>query len=140
NRNLEKAVQEGRFREDLFYRLNVISLQMPPLRQRLGDLPKIAEGYLAFFSGQCGKHLKGFSKEAAQALRQYSWPGNLRELRNVIERAVILAAGAEIGLADLPEKLSLPSPPTDAQGLQVGATISLEALENEHISRVIQQA
>src|SRR5207247_1704124 len=90
NRNLEKAVQEGRFREDLFYRLNVISIPMPPLRERLGDLPNIAESYLRFFAAQCGKRLNGFSKEAERALRQYPWPGNLRELRNVVERAVIL--------------------------------------------------
>ena len=140
NRDLEKAVQEGRFREDLFYRLNVISIPMPSLRERLADLPTIADSYLRFFAGQCGKRLKGFSKAAAQALRSYSWPGNLRELRNVIERAVILATGDEIGLPDLPEKLSLPPPPVEPPGVQVGATVSLEDLENEHINRVIQQA
>src|SRR5439155_16885325 len=90
NRDLEQAAKDGRFREDLFYRLNVISIHMPPLRARLGDLPNMAESYLKFFAGQCGKRIKGFSKEAEQAIRQYPWPGNLRELRNVIERAVIL--------------------------------------------------
>jgi len=140
NRNLEKAIQEGRFREDLYYRLNVISLLMPPLRERLADLQNIAASYMQFFARQCGKPLKGFSREAGQALRGYSWPGNLRELRNVIERAVILASSQEIDLPDLPEKLSQPMPRPGFTGIQVGARISLEALENEHIARVTQQA
>ena len=137
NRNLDKAVQEGRFREDLYYRLNVIAIQMPPLRERVGDVMRIADSYLRFFSRQCGKQLRGFSREAAQALRQYPWPGNLRELRNVIERAVILAGSHEVDLPDLPEKLSQASPPK-AQGVQVGADVSLDLLETEHIARVIQ--
>ncbi len=140
NRDLEKALQEGRFREDLFYRLNVISIPLPPLRQRLADLPNIAEGYARFFARQCGKQHKGFSKEAQQVLRQYSWPGNLRELRNVVERAVILAAGDGIHLPDLPEKLSQTPAPTQEPQLQPGAQVSLEELENVHIARVIQQA
>jgi len=140
NRNLEKAVQEGQFREDLYYRLNVISIPLPPLRERLADLQSIADAFLRFFAAQCGKRLNGFSREAAQALRRYAWPGNLRELRNVIERAVILAGTDEIDLPDLPEKLSQTAPGADAPGVKVGAKLSLEELENEHIARVIQQA
>jgi NtrC-family two-component system response regulator AlgB len=138
NRNLEKAVQDGRFREDLYYRLNVIAIQLPPLRERQGDVLRIAENYLQFFSRQCGKQLKGFSREAAEALRHYSWPGNLRELRNVIERGIILAGSAELDLPDLPEKFSRNSQPAP-QGFEVGSRISLEQLENEHIARVIRQ-
>ncbi|HVM49787.1 MAG TPA: sigma-54 dependent transcriptional regulator [Candidatus Acidoferrum sp.] len=140
NRNLDKAVKEGRFREDLYYRLNVISVIVPPLRDRVADLPAIAGNYLQFFARQCGKPIKGFSPEAEQALRGYSWPGNLRELRNVIERAVILAGTPEIGLPDLPEQLSQPAGRAEPGGLQIGARVSLEALENEHIARVSQQA
>ncbi|HEU0251690.1 MAG TPA: sigma-54 dependent transcriptional regulator, partial [Pyrinomonadaceae bacterium] len=140
NRNLDHAVRDRRFREDLFYRLNVISIHMLPLRERLGDLQKIADTYLQFFAKQCGKPIHGFAREAAQALHQYSWPGNLRELRNVIERAVILAASEEIELPDLPEKFSQEPAPPASQGVHVGAKISIEELENEHISRVIQQA
>lgn len=140
NRNLEQTVQEGRFREDLFYRLNVISIQMPPLRERPSDLQNIAESYLRFFARQCGKRIKGFSKDADQALRQYAWPGNLRELRNVVERAVILAASDEIDLPDLPEKFSQMSTRPEAQGVQVGANVSLEDLENEHIARIMRQS
>jgi NtrC-family two-component system response regulator AlgB len=140
NRNLETEVQQGRFREDLFYRLNVISIHMPPLRERLADVQTLADNYLRFFSRQCGKRLKGYSPEAAQALRQYSWPGNLRELRNVIERAVILAGSDQLDLPDLPEKFSKAQTPASGQGIFVGARVTIEELENEHISRVVQQA
>jgi two-component system, NtrC family, response regulator AlgB len=140
NRDLEQALQAGRFREDLFYRLNVVSMRVPALRERPGDLPGIAQSYLRFFARQCGKRVKGFSTEAARALARYAWPGNLRELRNVVERAVILAGAEEIGLADLPEKIAQPAPPAEGQGIVVGARISLEQLENEHIQRIVQQA
>src|SRR5712691_927658 len=140
NRDLEEAVRDGRFREDLFYRLNVISIPLPPLRKRLADLQTIAEGYLRFFSRQCGKRVKGFSKEAQKGMRQYSWPGNLRELRNVVERAVILAESDEIDLADLPEKLSQISGKTGTEGVELGAMTTIEALESEHIARVIKQS
>ena len=140
NRDLEKAAKEGRFREDLYYRLNVISIHMPPLRERLVDLQNMADIYLRFFAGQCGKPVRKFSKAAEQAIRQYPWPGNLRELRNVIERAVILAGSDEIDLPDLPEKFSVMSQAAGASGVEVGAKISLEELESEHIARVLRQA
>jgi NtrC-family two-component system response regulator AlgB len=140
NRNLEQAVRQSTFREDLYYRLNVISVHVPPLRERLADLQPLATGCLRFFARQCGKNVRRFSRQAEQALRFYSWPGNLRELRNVIERAVILASGEEIGLEDLPEKLSRLQPRPEAGSVQVGAKISLESLETEHIARIIQQA
>jgi NtrC-family two-component system response regulator AlgB len=139
NRDLEKLVAENRFREDLFYRLNVISIRMPSLHERPGDLPGIAENYLRFFSAQCGKHITGFSAAAQQAMLKYAWPGNLRELRNVVERAVILAAGPNIDVEDLPEKLSGLAG-TNGQGLHLGAKVSLAELETEHIARVIQQS
>ena len=140
NRNLDQAVQEGRFREDLYYRLHVIAVPLPSLRERPGDLLKIAERCLHFFSAQCGKQLKGFSPAAEAVLRQYAWPGNLRELRNVIERAVILADTHEIDLLDLPEKLSQAPRPTPAPDVQIGAKISLREIETEHITRVMKQA
>ena len=139
NRNLEQAVAEGRFREDLFYRLNVISIQMPPLRERPADLLPIATSYLRFFAGQCGKRLTGISPAAQEALRRYNWPGNLRELRNAVERAVILAGGEEIDVSDLPEKICDKSPGAGATRLSVGEKVSLEELENEHIARIVEQ-
>jgi two-component system, NtrC family, response regulator AlgB len=141
NRDLEQHVKDGRFREDLYYRLNVISIQVPPLRERPSDLPKIAEGYLRFFAAQCAKRLVGFTPEALEALRRYAWPGNLRELRNVVERAVILSSREEIGVADLPEKLSPTSPQANgSSGVELGARVSLAELEAEHITRVMRQA
>jgi len=140
NRDLEKALQDGRFREDLYYRLHVIAIPIPPLRERPGDLLKIAERYLRFFSEQCGKRINGFSKGAETVLQQYAWPGNLRELRNVIERAVILTDAAEIDRPDLPEKLFQGSPPTLVPGIRIGAKVSLKEIETEHISRVMEQA
>lgn len=139
NRDLELLVRENRFREDLFYRLNVICVHMPALRERAGDLPGIADNYLRFFSGQCGKQLTGFSDAVPQALRQYAWPGNLRELRNVIERAVILAAGTSIGLEDLPEKIATQTMTNGENGIHLGAKVSLAELEGEHIARVVAQ-
>jgi NtrC-family two-component system response regulator AlgB len=124
----------------LYYRLHVIAVPIPPLRERPGDLLKIAERYLQFFSRQCGKQLKGFSRETEAVLRQYAWPGNLRELRNVVERAVILADANEIDLLDLPEKLLQNSPPIPAPGVQIGAKVSLREIETEHITRVMKQA
>jgi len=140
NRNLEKAVQDGRFREDLYYRLHVIAVPIPPLRERPGDLLKIADRYLQFFSKQCGKRINGFSRAAEAILLQYAWPGNLRELRNVIERTVILADASEVDRLDLPEKLSQSSPLSPVSGLQIGAKVSLREIETEHIARVMQQA
>jgi len=139
NRNLEAAVKEGRFREDLYYRLNVISLRLPALRERPADVPRIARGYLRFFSRQCGKKIEGFSMAAEQAILSYSWPGNLRELRNVVERAVILAGGNWIEVEDLPDNLS-PKPAAEgAEGVIAGARISLEELENQHLRRILAQ-
>ena len=138
NRNLEEAVKEGRFREDLYYRLNVISLRLPALRERPADLPRIARGYLRFFSRQCGKKIEGFSMAAEQAILSYAWPGNLRELRNVVERAVILADQARIEPDDLPENLS-PKTGADDAGTAAGSRISLEELENQHLRRILAQ-
>jgi NtrC-family two-component system response regulator AlgB len=140
NRNLEQAVRDGRFRDDLFYRLNVITLQVPPLRERLGDLKQIADGYLRFFSSQCGKRINSFSPAAERAMWQYAWPGNVRELRNVVEHAVILAGGHQIEPDDLPDKLTQAVPQLNGSGVQVGMQISLEELEQEHIRRIIAQS
>jgi NtrC-family two-component system response regulator AlgB len=133
NRDLEQAAKNGQFREDLYYRLNVISIRMPSLRERPGDLPRIAQEWLKFFGNQVGKDLVSFTPAALHALQTYSWPGNLRELRNVIERSTILAEKKEIDLIDLPENLHRPS----ASGVSVGSKTSLDELEAEHIKRII---
>jgi NtrC-family two-component system response regulator AlgB len=140
NQDLEQRVKEGRFREDLYYRLNVISLHLPPLRHRLVDLQAIAQSYLEFFARQCGKHLPRFSPSAEQAMQRYTWAGNLRELRNVVERAVILAPGSQIELADLPDKLNPAGSSTNGATVQVGASVRLQELEKEHILRVMSKS
>lgn len=139
NRNLEAAVRDKLFREDLYYRLNVVSIRMPPLRERPHDLAQMAAGYLTFFCNQCGKRLDGFSPEVQSALQRYAWPGNLRELRNVIEHAVIFASGHRIELADLPEQLLYRNGSPFQSEVHVGMKIPLEELENEHIRRVLAQ-
>jgi len=92
----KKARGEGLFREDLYFRLNVIAVEMPPLRSRDGDLIRFAGHYEKFFAEQCARNLDGLSPEAVACIRAYSWPGNLRELRNAIERAVILAKSEKL--------------------------------------------
>nr|MBP9901035.1 sigma-54-dependent Fis family transcriptional regulator [Verrucomicrobiota bacterium] len=124
---------------DLFYRLNVIAIRMPPLRERPHDLKQMAAGCLQFFSGQCGKHLTGFSPEVQAAFDRYAWPGNLRELRNVIEHAVIFAAGPTVALQDLPEPLGRAGLGPTGEGVQVGMRMPLEQIENEHIRRILAQ-
>ena len=136
NRNLAEEVKAGRFREDLFYRLNVISLQLPGLKDRPADLLRIAENYCAFFSTGLGKKTRGLSPAVREAFVRYAWPGNLRELRNVIERAVILASGDLIDTVDLPEEFSHSA---DAS-ISVGARVTLDQLETEHIRRTLASA
>ena len=134
NHDLQAAVAAGAFREDLLYRLNVIEVVVPPLRQRRKDILPLAEHLLQFFARQTGKAVSGFTGEVREALLRYPWPGNVRELRNAIERGVILGAGAAVGLADLPAQVG--APPA-AGGMEVGGAVTLERLEAEHIRRTL---
>jgi NtrC-family two-component system response regulator AlgB len=132
NRDLDQAVKEGRFREDLFYRLNVIQIEIPPLRERPEDITVLAERLLAFF-GRARHHIfHGFTSEALQVLKGYHWPGNLRELRNVVERTAILCQSNRVGIECLPENL-IPG----ESGTRLGDRFSLEKIEEEHIRRVL---
>jgi two-component system, NtrC family, response regulator AlgB len=131
SRNVNEAVAQGRFREDLFYRLNVITITLPPLRDRLVDLPRIANKQLRFFATRSGRAAMQFSPDALSALQRYSWPGNLRELRNVIERAAILADDDWIEPNDLADIATTPQEP------RIGGPATLSELENEHIRRVL---
>jgi two-component system, NtrC family, response regulator AlgB len=131
NRTLSEAVAKGDFREDLYYRLNVITITLPPLRDRLVDLTRIADKQLRFFGTRSGRNSLQFSSEALSALQQYSWPGNLRELRNVIERAAILAEGDRIQPDDLADLAGARQEP------RIGGPATLTELENEHIRRVL---
>ncbi len=142
NRDLKKRVAEGLFREDLYFRLNVIAVEMPPLRSRDGDLIRFAEHYEKFFAEQCGRKLEGLSPEAVACIRAYAWPGNLRELRNAIERAVILAKHEKLLPEDFPAELRGQSTlvTTAAENLpQVGSLISLEKLEEAHLRKILER-
>lgn len=134
NRDLVAAVAAGTFREDLLYRLNVIEVTLPPLRQRPRDILPLAEHLLQFFARQAGKTQLRFTEEARAALVRCPWPGNVRELRNAIERGTILASGVEIGLADLPTQIGSALPRTD---VVIGGAVTLELVEAEHIRRVL---
>jgi NtrC-family two-component system response regulator AlgB len=132
NTDLDRAVKEGRFREDLFYRLNVIQIDLPPLNERPDDVETLAKDMLRFFGAQNHKVFRGFSGEALSALRNYVWPGNIRELRNVIERAAILCATEVVDLEYLPASMAThPSP------IRLGDPVSLEVIEENHVRRVV---
>lgn len=133
NRDLAAEVAAGRFREDLFYRLNVIDIDLPPLRQRPRDILPLAEHLLTFFARQTGKAVRSFAPDAEAALLRHKWPGNVRELRNAIERGVILATGETLERVHLPGQVGNPPPPR----VEVGGAVTLDALEAEHIRCVL---
>lgn len=126
NKNLEEEVKAGRFREDLYYRLNVVHLHVPPLRERKDDIPLLIDSFVKKFSGENGKQIKGFENRARQALYKYDWPGNIRQLQNCIESAVVMCSGNEISLEDLPPTISEFS---GEENISVPMGISLEEAE-----------
>lgn len=137
NRDLKKRVAEGAFREDLFFRLNVITVEMPPLRVLPEDLVRFSEHYVHHFAAQCGRNVSGFTDDALTALKRHPWPGNLRELRNAIERAVILTRGDRIVSADFPAEIHLENLAASNPEAAVGAPMSLERLEELHIRNIL---
>ncbi|AVO52972.1 sigma-54-dependent response regulator transcription factor AlgB [Ectopseudomonas mendocina] len=134
NLDLDEMVRAGRFREDLLYRLNVITLKLPPLRERHEDVMSLAERFLARFVSDYGRPACGFSPEAAAALQAYHWPGNIRELRNVIERASIICQQEAVEITHLGLGGSSEAP---TNAVRVGAPMSLEELEKAHIAAVL---
>ncbi len=137
SRDLEAEVAGNRFREDLFYRLNVVRLDVPPLRERPKDISLLVDHYFAHFRDTLGKPLRGIADEALERLVRYRWPGNVRELENVIERAVILADGDRLTLRELPEAIvSPPEPSAGGQGLCLRR--ARRALEADLIQRALR--
>ncbi len=134
NRDLEQAIKDGKFREDLYYRLNVVALHLPPLRERPRDLENAAAAHLRFFARQVGKPIQDFSPEAKAAMRRYPWPGNLRELRNAIERAVILSPGPLIETEGLFGIMAKSAP---GRAPEIGGAVTIAELTDEHIRRVL---
>ncbi|MCX6554220.1 MAG: sigma-54 dependent transcriptional regulator [Candidatus Aminicenantes bacterium] len=132
NIDLGKAVAEGRFREDLFYRLNVVEIEIPPLRERKEDIEDIARNMLLFFGRNSHRTFKGFSEEALEALRKYYWPGNLRELRNTIERITIFCQAEIVGRECLPDKIC-----ASEELPRLGDAVPLDRIEELHIRRIL---
>jgi len=137
NQDLAARVEEGVFREDLFYRLNVIEVTMPPLKERPGDLGFLADQYLQFFARQTGRKISGFSDEARSLLLNHDWPGNLRELRNAIERASILSHSEQVEPKDLSQIAGTNVTDQSESFVTLGGEVSLRDIEKEHIRRVV---
>jgi two-component system response regulator HydG len=137
NRDLAEQVRRGQFREDLYYRLSVITIVVPPLRDRPDDVPLLAEHFLARFRASAARRIRGFAPAALRALAAHAWPGNVRELRNAVERAVVLGAGEWIEAEDLPDHVAViaprprtPTPPMGSMALAAPlATIAAAAVD-----------
>ncbi|MGB9620233.1 MAG: sigma 54-interacting transcriptional regulator, partial [Armatimonadota bacterium] len=136
NRDLTKAIAEKQFREDLYYRLNVVTLRLPPLRERVEDIPELVAHFVRKHSEDAGKKIANVAPECIDILSKYSWPGNIRELENCIQRAVILCQGSTI----LPHHIvigeEVPSPSTESHQ---GGGMTLEEVERNHIARVLRE-
>ncbi|MFH1738890.1 MAG: sigma-54 dependent transcriptional regulator, partial [bacterium] len=138
NRNLEQAIKEGRFREDLFYRINVVSIEFPPLRERKSDIPLLVRHFVDKYNREMNKRIQGISKDVEALLWKCDWPGNVRQLENVIERAVVLAKESLIDTEHLPAELHDQSPERLVQdgGPRVGMTVS--EMERELIFKTLE--
>jgi transcriptional regulator with GAF, ATPase, and Fis domain len=139
NRDLEKAVASGEFREDLFYRLNVVPLMIPPLRDRQGDIPLLVDHIIEKFRHRLSKEIDGIDDDALQALCAHTWPGNIRELENVLERTILFCSGPRILLSDLPEELCASDSNSAAaapepSGETTGTTPVLDPITGEAVS------
>lgn len=141
NRQLAVEVQEGRFREDLYYRLNVVSIALPPLRERREDIPRLAHYFLEQYNAKNNRQVKALAPEVLNVFQQYAWPGNVRELENAIERGVIFCKGDTLTLKDLPPAVQEQAqyPTTAALNRLTGAEPSLLELERELILRTLQK-
>lgn len=131
NRNINQEVREGKFREDLFYRLNIFTIELPPLRDRKSDIPILIQHYISLFSAKTNKKIKGISTEAEELLKQSYWKGNIRELKNVIERAVILEEDESISKNSLPSDIQIAVISTEN-------IYDLAVIEKQHIQKVLQ--
>jgi DNA-binding NtrC family response regulator len=128
NRHISEEVEAKRFRADLYYRLSVVSLSIPPLRERIEDIAVLVDSYLEYFRGHIRRNVTGVTPEALDALRRYDWPGNVRELVNIIERAMLLASGEEIALSDLPEAIRKLRPGSAARSIAPAETRTIGSM------------
>jgi transcriptional regulator with PAS, ATPase and Fis domain len=143
HRSIDEMIKQGKFREDLFYRLKVIEIHLPPLRDRLEDLPDLVNHFLARFSESGGKKISHVSPEAMELLKKHSWPGNVRELEHAIERAIAMSKSSVLFPEDFSDFLVAGGAPASgeqgAEGGAVARAASLEELEKEHILRVLRE-
>jgi DNA-binding NtrC family response regulator len=143
NKDLEALVREGKFRDDLFYRLDVVRIHLPPLRERREDIPLLTNAFLTEFARQNSRKIIGLTPDAQEALARYDWPGNVRELRAAIEHGVALCRGERIGVRDLPPRLTGQSlSPARSGGVGPGggrASLNLEEMERTFIQAALQQ-
>jgi two-component system, NtrC family, response regulator AtoC len=141
NKNLEAQVQAGKFREDLFFRLRVVEINLPPLRARAGDIPLLAQGFVREFAKENGRNVSGFTAEAQELLINYSWPGNVRELRAAMEHAVVLCRGEKISARDLPRQMAGGSRggAAGAASLPVQNDLTIKDAEKQLMIRALQE-
>jgi DNA-binding NtrC family response regulator len=138
NKNLEELVKAGKFREDLFFRLRVVEIELPPLRERTGDIPLLAQGFLREFAKENGKPVNEFTADALECLMNFSWPGNVRELRTAIEHAVVLSRGERISSRDLPPSVRGGGTPGETKFLQ-GKDLTMKDAEKQLIVRALKE-
>jgi two-component system response regulator HydG len=139
NKNLAEEMQRGGFRQDLFYRLNVLTLEVPPLRDRREDIPLLADYFLKRYAAKNRRHFKGFSPRAMDALMRHSWPGNVRELENVVERAVIMGRGDVITSTEFPDELRELDEAASEIGVEFQPGRLLKDVEREMILRTLEE-
>ncbi|MGD2186425.1 MAG: sigma-54 dependent transcriptional regulator [Desulfobacterales bacterium] len=139
NKNLEKEIKQGRFREDLYYRLNVVSLEVPPIRERREDISLLADFFLKRYAEKNKRILKGFTPRAMDLLMRYDWPGNVRELENVVERAVIMARGEMVTPAEFPDILQQLDPDVKATYVNLSPGRTLKDVEKDMIIRTLEE-
>jgi two-component system response regulator HydG len=139
NKNLEEEIRQGRFREDLYYRINVVTIAVPPLRERREDIPLLADFFLKRFAEKNRRVIKGFTPRAMDLLMRYEWSGNARELENVVERAVIMARGEMITPLEFPENLKELDVELKEPGFNLSAGRSLKEVEKEMILRTLAE-
>ena len=140
NRDLKREVEENRFRADLFYRINIIPIEIPPLRERKEDIPVLCESFLDEYTREMNKSAAPLSPELLRLLQRYDWPGNVRELRNIVERLVVLSADGEIDEANLPEEIRELDQDEKQTGEQTAALRHMtRAFEKEYITRIMKK-
>jgi two-component system, NtrC family, response regulator AtoC len=137
NRNLQELIAEKRFREDLYYRLSMVEIELPPLADRREDLPLLERFFIEQFAGQYGKTIRGITPRAQVVLGRYPWRGNIRELKSVLGNACMMAEGEMIDVRDLPERLRTPSAQTNNE--ESGELLPLAEVERRHVLRVLEQ-